>query len=45
MSFAIETNQLGKDFGSVDAVDAMDFRVGLGEIYGFLGPNRADQKR
>jgi ABC-2 type transport system ATP-binding protein len=41
MSFAIETNQLSKVFGDVRAVDAIDLRVGLGEIYGFLGLNGA----
>src|SRR5215510_8398104 len=41
MSFAIETNQLSKVFGDVRAVDGIDLRVGLGEIYGFLGLNGA----
>src|SRR4029453_684493 len=41
MSLAIETNQLSKVFGDVRAVDAIDLRVGLGEIYGFLGLNGA----
>src|SRR5262245_19067355 len=41
MSFAIETNQLSKVFGEVRAVDSIDLRVGLGEIYGFLGLNGA----
>ena len=39
--FAIETNKLTKDFGDVRAVDAIDLRVGAGEIYGFLGLNGA----
>ncbi len=39
--FAIETNQLTKRFGDVLAVDAIDLRVGAGEIYGFLGLNGA----
>ena len=39
--FAIETNKLTKDFGDVRAVDAIDLRVGTGEIYGFLGLNGA----
>lgn len=39
--FAIETNQLTKSFGDVRAVDAIDLRVGTGEIYGFLGLNGA----
>ncbi|MEW6083837.1 MAG: ABC transporter ATP-binding protein [Chloroflexota bacterium] len=38
---AIETNQLTKSFGDVRAVDAIDLRVGAGEIYGFLGLNGA----
>jgi len=41
MSLAIETNQLSKVFGDVRAVDAIDLRVGFGEIYGFLGLNGA----
>ena len=41
MAFAIETNQLSKVFGDVRAVDAIDLRVGFGEIYGFLGLNGA----
>src|SRR5512141_1856565 len=41
MSNAIETNKLTKRFGDVLAVDAIDLRVGIGEIYGFLGLNGA----
>ena len=41
MPNAIETNQLTKHFGDVLAVDAIDLRVGTGEIYGFLGLNGA----
>jgi ABC-2 type transport system ATP-binding protein len=41
MSFAIETNQLRKDFGDVLAVNSLDLRVKQGEIYGFLGLNGA----
>ena len=40
-TFAIETNGLTKHFGDVRAVDAIDLRVGAGEIYGFLGLNGA----
>jgi ABC-2 type transport system ATP-binding protein len=40
-TFAIETNGLTKRFGDVTAVDAVDLRVGAGEIYGFLGLNGA----
>jgi ABC-2 type transport system ATP-binding protein len=39
--FAIETNGLTKRFGDVTAVDSVDLRVGVGEIYGFLGLNGA----
>jgi ABC-2 type transport system ATP-binding protein len=41
MSYAIETNGLSKSFGQVRAVDAVNLRVGAGEIYGFLGLNGA----
>ncbi len=41
MANAIETNQLTKHFGDVLAVDAVNLRVGTGEIYGFLGLNGA----
>jgi ABC-2 type transport system ATP-binding protein len=40
-TFAIETNGLTKVFSDVRAVDAIDLRVGTGEIYGFLGLNGA----
>lgn len=40
-SFAIETNQLTKRFGSVLAVDSVSLSVRQGEIYGFLGLNGA----
>ncbi len=41
MEFAIETNDLSKDFKSVHAVDKVSLRVRPGEIYGFLGLNGA----
>jgi ABC-2 type transport system ATP-binding protein len=41
MNYAIQTNQLSKDYGPVHAVDAIDLRVKPGEIYGFLGLNGA----
>jgi ABC-2 type transport system ATP-binding protein len=41
MTNAIETNQLSKRFGNVLAVDSINLRVGIGEIYGFLGLNGA----
>lgn len=40
-NFAIETNELTKRFGDVTAVDSVNLRVGVGEIYGFLGLNGA----
>ena len=39
--FAIETQGLTKVFGDVLAVDHVELRVGVGEIYGFLGLNGA----
>ncbi len=41
MELAIETIQLSKTYGAVRAVDAVNLRVGRGEIYGFLGLNGA----
>jgi len=41
MEYAIETNGLTKHFGDVTAVDSVDLRVGVGEVYGFLGLNGA----
>ena len=32
---------LGKDYGSLRAVEAVDMAVGTGEFFGFLGPNGA----
>ena len=40
-SFAIETQELVRLYGSVRAVDGVDLAVRKGEIYGFLGPNGA----
>jgi ABC-2 type transport system ATP-binding protein len=40
-NLAIETDGLTKRFGDVLAVDHVDLRVGIGEIYGFLGLNGA----
>ncbi len=40
-NLAIETNRLTKRYGDVLAVDHVDLRVGVGEIYGFLGLNGA----
>jgi ABC-2 type transport system ATP-binding protein len=41
MNLAIETKGLTKTYGTVRAVEAVDLRVGRGEIYGFLGLNGA----
>lgn len=41
MKYAIETNGLSKFYGDVHAVKSVDLRVGVGEIYGFLGLNGA----
>jgi len=38
---AIEVCGLRKRFGEVDALDAIDFEVREGEIFGFLGPDGA----
>ena len=38
---AIEAHGLTKRFGDVLAVDAVDFEVREGEVFGFLGPNGA----
>ena len=38
----IQTHSLTKVFpGSIKAVDAVDFQVEAGEVFGFLGPNGA----
>nr|WP_129733090.1 ABC transporter ATP-binding protein [Parabacteroides goldsteinii] len=37
----IETNNLTKRFGTFTAVDRISFKVGEGEIFGFLGANGA----
>ena len=37
----IETSELTKQFGSVQALTGLDLRVMPGEIYGLLGPNGA----
>ena len=37
----IQTNNLGKDYGQVQALKALDLRVPKHSIFGFLGPNGA----
>jgi ABC-2 type transport system ATP-binding protein len=41
MNAAIETNNLGKRYGDVTAVNKLSLYVGQGEIYAFLGLNGA----
>ena len=41
MTRAIDVNALTKRFGNLVAVDAVDFWVDKGEVFGFLGPNGA----
>ena len=38
---AIEARDLGKDFGSTQAVRSVSFTVNKGEVFGFFGPNGA----
>jgi ABC-type multidrug transport system ATPase subunit len=37
--FVLETRELKKVFGTVQAVDGISLRVVRGQVYGFLGPN------
>ena len=41
MSPAVEARSLRKRYGSIVAVDGIDFDVAAGECFGFLGPNGA----
>ncbi len=41
MEYAVQTRGIGRTFGEVKAVDAIDLNISKGEIYGFLGPNGA----
>lgn len=41
MNLAIETEDLGKNYGDVKAVEHLSLRVAEGEIYAFLGLNGA----
>jgi ABC-2 type transport system ATP-binding protein len=38
---AIVTSGLGRDYGRITAVDAIDLEIRSGEFFGFLGPNGA----
>jgi ABC-2 type transport system ATP-binding protein len=41
MSVMIESENLGRHFGPIKAVDGISFQVKKGEVLGFLGPNGA----
>lgn len=41
MTYAIETDGLSKQYGKVQAVQAVNLRVKQGEVYGFVGLNGA----
>jgi ABC-2 type transport system ATP-binding protein len=41
VSFAIETEGLGRDYGDVRALDGLDLAVARGTVVGVLGPNGA----
>lgn len=41
MKYAIETKKLTKNFGKLNAVDALDLQIPQGSIFAFLGPNGA----
>jgi len=41
MSLAIEARRLSKEFGSLKALDAVDFQVDDGEIFGLIGADGA----
>ena len=41
MNYAIETNNLSKNYGNVSAVNNVNLRVKRGEIYSFVGLNGA----
>ena len=43
MPYMIQTNHLSKTIGGKELVTDVNLHVKKGEIYGFLGPNDADQ--
>ena len=40
-AFAIVVHDLHMRYGEVEAVRGIDLEVGVGEVFGFLGPNSA----
>jgi len=40
---AVDVEDLTKRFGNFTAIDHIDFKVGYGELFGFLGPNGASK--
>jgi ABC-2 type transport system ATP-binding protein len=41
LEYAIETSDLKKHFGKIQAVDGIDLKIPKGSLYGVLGPNGA----
>lgn len=41
VDYAIQTNQLKKNFGDLNAVNGIDLEVEKGKFFGYLGPNGA----
>ena len=41
MSYAIEAENIVKNYGRIQALDSLSLKVKKGEIFGFLGPNGA----
>ncbi len=41
MSYAIEAENIVKNYGRIKALDSLSLKVNEGEIFGFLGPNGA----
>ena len=41
MTFAVQTNELGKDYGKFTAVRSLSLDIPRGEVFGLLGPNGA----
>lgn len=39
IDYAVQTNELTRDFGSVRAVDHLTLKIPRGMVFGFLGPN------